>query len=189
MSDPDPESILIAHYQAVREEEMERIKQRDRYIVWFVTLAAAAAGVYTKDTGWWGLLAVMPFLGFVCGAMYAHTDTALGALSRWLRHTYSETLAEYRKANNLIHDLPHWDGSVEHRDFLQTLSFATRYFAVALLVLAVGGFCIFMINKELFQHFESAPSKAWALISVNSIFTVTGAVLPIHSWHQRRTNP
>ena len=100
----DLEPILIAHYRAVREEEMERLKHRDRYIVWFVTLSAAAAGVYTKDAGWWGLLAILPFIGFICGAMYAHTDMTLGALGRWLRHTYSDTITAYRTDNGLNFD-------------------------------------------------------------------------------------
>jgi len=50
----EPESILIAHYKAVREEEMERIRHRDRYIVWYATITATGFGVFVKDNSWWG---------------------------------------------------------------------------------------------------------------------------------------
>jgi len=55
-----PESIIVEHYKAIREEEMERFKHRDRYIVWFVMITAGAFGVFTKDSAWWGILAIVP---------------------------------------------------------------------------------------------------------------------------------
>ncbi|MCH8266499.1 MAG: hypothetical protein IH846_03165 [Acidobacteria bacterium] len=103
----DPETILTEHYKAVREEEMERIRHRDQYLILFVSASGVIGGVYITDPKWWGLLVVVPLFAVVTAFLYAHTDVTLGALSHWLRYKYTEMTAAYRAANNITFELQH----------------------------------------------------------------------------------
>lgn len=103
----DPETILTEHYKAVREEEMERIRHRDQYLILFVSASGVIGGVYVTDPKWWGLLVVVPLFAVVTAFLYAHTDVTLGALSHWLRYKYTEMIAAYRAANNITFELQH----------------------------------------------------------------------------------
>lgn len=179
---PDPESILTTHYEAVRDEEMERIRLRDLYLVWYATVSAAAAGVYLKDRSWWGLLASVPILTTVAGALYAHTDVTLGSLSHWLRHTYSTALDEYRKTNHVAHPLPHWDGSPTHHSYVRSLAFGLRYLSVSGFLAAVGTIALLLVGPDIGQKFARTHVLVW-LVLLGAV--LLGAGLVLWAWKVR----
>lgn len=172
---PDIESIMTTHYRAVREEEIERIRLRDRYLVWYATTSAAAAGMYLKDASWWGLLATILALTVVAGFLYAHTDVTLGSLSQWLRHTYSRALREYRTANEIGFDLPHWDGSEVHREYVRSVGFAMRYITVAIFLAGVGSLATWVAWDK------SDPAVRIVMI----LLVALGAGAPLWAWIKR----
>lgn len=179
----EPESILIAHYQAVREEEMERIRHRDRYVVWYATLSTAAAGVFIKDSEWWGLMAAIPLLSAIIGMLYAHTDVTLGSLSHWLRYRYTEVLKTYQEANNIAFELPHWDGSTVHKEYVRDVAFGLRYMVVSVLVSGIGTGALVLAWEPIEAK---VPNCYWVVLGVELIiFLAIAFISPLWAWHKR----
>lgn len=178
----DVEPIIIAHYQAVREEEMERLRHRDKYIVWYITLTAASVGIFIKNNSWWGLLLAIPLLSCVVGMLYAHTDATLGSLSQWLRYRYTEMLNEYRSVNNISYDIHHWDGSSVHKEYVAGLSFGLRYIVVSLIIGGVGLLSISVAWESIRQ---SLPYSSTIIIIIEFIFVSIGSVFPLWAWRKR----
>jgi hypothetical protein len=178
----DPEAILTAHYEAVREEEMERIRLRDNYLVWYATAAGAAGGIYLQDQAWWGLLLAIPILTLVTGLLYSHTDVNLGSLSYWLRRSYSAALEEYRKANCIEHQLPHWDGSEVHQRFVKSSWFGIRYVSVSAVLAVVGAASVVMLGPHVVREFTTWATSVRLVLSLG---VALGAGLPLWAWKTR----
>ncbi len=178
----EPEAILIEHYKAVRDEEMERIRHRDQYLVLFVSSSGLVGGIYINNPKWWGLLAVVPFLSAVTSFLYAHTDVTLGELSQWLRHRYTKVLAEYKRVNGLTYDLVHWDGSETHRAYVRKPAFALRYFAVAIILAGIGGVATIMAWPHLASEY---PRHHCAILVMFSAFSVISFITPVWAWRKR----
>jgi hypothetical protein len=130
----NPEAILSEHYKAVREEEMERLRHRDQYLILYVTGIGIIAGFYLRDQRWWGLVLIVPVFSALVALLYAHTDVTLGALSNWLRYRYTDMLRQYQAANALTYALEHWDGSTLHAAYIRSISFGWRYVVVSALL-------------------------------------------------------
>ena len=175
--------ILVAHYNAVREEEMERIRHRDQYVTQFSIAVAAIAGVYVSNPAWWGLVALVPFLALVTAFMYAHTDATLGSLSRWLRFEYTAMLGEHFKnsaGQPLI--LHHWDGAGSQAQYVRSIVFASRYLCIALLL---GGAALAATAVVMPLIRDQYPVRLYLFSSLLYSFTGLSAIAPLLAWAKR----
>jgi hypothetical protein len=171
----DPEAILTEHYKAVRDEEMERLRHRDQYLILYVTGIGVVAGIYLKDQTWWGLVLVVPVLGALVALLYAHTDITLGALSNWLRYRYTDMLRQYAETNAVPYVLEHWDGSTVHATYVRSLAFGWRYLVVsALLGLTSATAC-----HQIWTHLTIVPKKALLACTAIAFFA------PLWAWRRR----
>lgn len=182
-----PEQIIISHYIAVRKEIMERIRQRDRYLLYFATVSAAILGIYIKDTSFWEILCLVPICCLIVGILYTQTDMNIKLLSLWLRNDYTLMLAEYRKELNLEINLTHWDCSdIEHGD-LRGLASSFRYYSVSIILLLSGALACIKIIPNL----SKVSTESYILSSNNILFflllcTALGAFSPMISRYYRR---
>jgi hypothetical protein len=171
----EPEAILAEHYKAVREEEMERIRHRDQYLILYSTAAGVLGGFFIKDQAWWGLLLAIPLLAAVISLLYSHTDVTLGALSHWLRYDYTRMLDAYRAANHISYPLDHWDGSTVHQQYVRSLVFGWRYIAVAVILGGTASVATVMVSNHL----------SWIASAVAIVVCAVAAIAPLWAWNRR----
>lgn len=124
-------AILVAHYESVRQEIMERMRQRDQYVKLFGTVVVVTIGLLSAKSEFLWILTGIPFLAFLASAMYAQTDIGIGSLGRYLASDYTAAIGRLA-ATAKAGALPHWDGSEAHHEFIQNHSQA-RYQSVALI--------------------------------------------------------
>ena len=105
--------IIVSHYKAVRDEEMERIRQRERYIV-FTATAYGAIFAFGFSQSEHQPFVLIPFLNLIFVSLYTHTDITIGALSLWLRENYSKTISDFCQSCQIDIQVDHWDGSASN---------------------------------------------------------------------------
>ena len=114
--------------------------------------------------------------------LYAHTDVTLGALSHWLRYCYTEVIEEYRIAENIAFNLPHWDGSSVHKEYVKDLSFGLRYLVVSFIICGIGIGAIAIAWKSM----KSNIPVFFELVLIIEIFLVlVGFISPLWAWRKR----
>lgn len=179
------EAIICEHYKAVREEEMERIRQREKYMFYFLTGTGGAFGVFLANNTFSWILLAIPALAFFVGLMYAHTDETLGSLSRWLRTNYSEMLVDY-SASNPGTRYVHWDGSGQNKEYYNSAGFARRYWAVSgLLSLSSAVGTLLAVFFAPFDN-HSELSVFWFMSGVIGIAGFAGSLAPLSALRTRR---
>lgn len=171
---PEPELIISEHYKAVREEEMERLRHRDQYLIQFIIGSGIIGGVYVSNPKWWILLNIIPLFAAVVSFMYAHTDITLGALSKWLRYNYTEMINNYRNENGINYDFPHWDGSGVHKQYVKGIAFKLRYYSVSLITSGISLISILM----MYEHFKMNLCLKILSITILVVLTILALVAP-----------
>ena len=135
------EIIISEHYKSVRAEEMDRIKQRDRYFSTYILAVAGIGGLYLKDENLYWILNGVSILSCYAGLMYSNSDISLGALSSWLWKENTKVLCEYKDRYGVGFYIAHWDGSSDQQKFCRSAAFGSRYYARAFLLLTTGALC------------------------------------------------
>ena len=125
------EEIIIAHYSATREEKLERMRARDKYVIWYIAASAIIGSYASTSSEHWNLTFLIPFLSFISAAIYAYNELTIGALTRWLNTEYSECLEKYCSRNDVPYSLAHWDNSREQKEFSSTSAFRSRHYVVS----------------------------------------------------------
>ena len=80
----NPETIIVAHYNSVRQEISKRLEQRDRIITLFISGSAIVFGLYLKDHTLWPILSFIPVLSIFASSMYGQNDIHIRTLHIWL---------------------------------------------------------------------------------------------------------
>ncbi len=179
----DFESVLVAHYDAVRSEIIERIRLRDQYLVYFAAISAAAFGVFIKDPSWWGLLLTVPVLAFLTGMLYAHTDIIIGDLGIWLRTEYTKSLDRLIECNNADLSLSHWDGSETNLHLFFSASFSLRYYSICIFLFFSSFISTLLVEPYLTK---SAPNLSNKIVLLFNAISLGAAIMPYIALASRR---
>lgn len=176
--------IIVAHYDAVRAEILQRQRKREQYVMLYGTGISVIAGVVAGDPTRWGLLGAVPFLAASVAALYANNDIAIAALGRWLRGSYEALLREYEERHGLGYALAQWDASTELDEFHHT-GRALRYFSMAV-IFALPGAAAALATLELADGGLSPRWLFHGYVGSLAVLTATAAYLPIHALRARR---
>lgn len=170
----NPETIIVAHYNSVRQEISKRMEQRDRILTLFISGAAIVIGLHLKDKSLWPLLGVIPVFSIFASAMYVQIDLHIRMLSVWLKQDYSIMLHDYKQQMNLGFEISHWDRSEievgEIRGFASTI----RYWMVTFIII---GFSIF--SSLLFIYYAFHKFEDFILLIVILILIIF-CIIPIY---------
>lgn len=180
----NPESIIVEHYKTVRDEELERIRQRDKYVTQFVMGTGVIGGVVIADDKWWGLLLIIPIFAAAMSFLYAHTDITLGSLSKWLRDHYSKMIDDYREDNKIKYSMDNWDASDSQTNYVKGLTFAMRYFAVAILYSGLAILSVLIISQLDTDIIENTviDESSKNVIIVLWVLSAFSFLSPIYAW-------
>ena len=177
-----PETIIAAHYQAVRDEIALRLRSRDQYVLWLVTGSVGALALYLRNEAWWGLLFGLPFFVLVVAVHYAHTDTMIGSLSQWLRERHSQVLHQYAAANEVSFSFGHWDESAGITRYTRGSLFLTRYLSLAAMFFVVNAVALSIVWRRVDAAFGGWCGVAHIALV---ILTVLGVGIPALTWWGR----
>ena len=172
--DGNPESIIIAHYNSVRQEIIKRMEHRDRILTLFISGAAIVIGFYLKNRTVWPLLGVIPIFSIFAAAMYVQMDLHIRMLSVWLKQDYSNMLENYKQKIKLNYEISHWDHSDIEVGDIRGFASTIRYMTVAFLLI---GFSVF--SSLLFFYYAHLKFNILALYII-FLLMLAFCLIPIY---------
>lgn len=188
------ESIIVAHYKAVREESMTRLKQRDQVLLFFITGSTVVFGFYLKYPETWAILSIIPIFSVFTASRYVETDINVRILSIWLKQEYTKLLQEHCVAEGIGYSLRHWDSSEIEvgpiRGFASTLRYRTISFVLTLV--SFGSCCVFVVSAwNALRDLEEAASTLMVvfflgIFAVVFICCLVAPLLMIRRAHMHR---
>lgn len=167
MADQDrmPETqILIAHFQAAREDVLQKVQLRDRY-VYFCGVSSGLIAYFGMTTETHGILLLIPAIIWVCALLFTQVEHIIGAETWYLKTEYTDELKHLFGRH-----IPHWDCSFAASQFHAANAFQLRYAGVGSIFL-IGSWAALVIRitgePDKFQ-FLSKPSSWFSNMLQNS---------------------
>ncbi len=148
---PQPEVIISTHFNAARQEILEKVKMRDTYIRWFVYSSAVLLGLYfQKDRVIEvDMLLAIPILGAITAFIYLNVDQHIMKISEWMFEGHKQNIEEYSKQIGFKKAIGCWDYSKQNKDFVTNESFKPRYFSVIGLISGASALTGILMCKEI----------------------------------------
>lgn len=153
--DQHPESqVLIAHFKAAREDILQKVQLRDRY-VYFCGVSSGLIAYFAMTNEIQGILLLIPVIVWVCALMFAQVEHIIGAQTWYLKTEYTDELQRL-----FGRSIPHWDSSFAASQFHAANAFRLRYAGVGSIFL-IGSWAALAIrvtqNPDRFR-FISEPT-------------------------------
>ncbi|MGV8988198.1 MAG: hypothetical protein ACOH2H_18160 [Cypionkella sp.] len=171
--------ILVAHYNAVREEEMERIRQREQYIQ-YLLLSVAAVASFSVINSQPLVAAVIPFLVAGFSLIYSHADATIGSLTSWLGTSCRQNVGEHLAKGNFP-EAVQWDGSQANLSYYSGKIFILRYALIAAICVASNALGWLLIDTVGTQLAASSAARVPSSTAVTQLQMPAGST-EILSW-------
>ena len=132
-SDGRGEQLLTAHYQATRENMIEMMRNRDRYIYLCMIAVGLILSFALREDANRYVVVIIPFILLITGYLYVHADMTLGVNAKFLATEYNEGVERI-----LGFHVPQWDGSHVADKYMATSIFKGRIRGVSFLLASAG---------------------------------------------------
>ena len=170
LSASDRAAILVAHYQAARDDIREKTAKRDQYVQLWATGVVVVFGFAATQPKISWVFIVVPFITLITSIFYASSDLAAGLVSRWLSTSYEE---EMKKLLGVI--VKHWDSAaISSQERFEAAGLRYAALAVIFLISIAAAFFArlsflegaYLYSSYFFGEMAAYGSSAFAVVAI-----------------------
>lgn len=170
-------NLLSIHYSKTRENILELVKSRDKYMYFTAIVIAAVLSLHFSDASNVRPLFIIPFVCLISAIMSVQLEQAIGLRCLWLKNEYTDCVEDLIGAR-----VEHWDSSKLRSTHISSHLYASRGVTLCILYLGSCVISILLILEHYLPNIELLKSEYFLGLSEYTWFWTSTSIFAMISF-------